>query len=85
MHDCVWSIGGMKLTKDKWSAWKETCPIDTLSTTNPTLTGMGSNLVILGERPATVKPSHGTALIVLYNPEFYHVTEHAMYIKCMSS
>ena len=51
---------------------------DTLSTTNPTWTGPGSNPGLRGERPVTNRLSHGTASSVLPNrcvqkkmPTFY--------------
>jgi hypothetical protein len=51
----------MKLTGENRSARGKTCPIATLSTTNPTWTDPGSNLGLRGERPATNRLSHGTA------------------------
>jgi hypothetical protein len=47
--------------KPKYSGEK-TCPIATLSTTNPTWTDPGSNPGLRGGRPATNRLSHGTAL-----------------------
>jgi hypothetical protein len=38
------------------------CPIATLSTTNPTWTDLGANMSLCGERPATNRLSHDTAL-----------------------
>jgi hypothetical protein len=38
-----------------------TCPSATLSTTNPTWTGPGSNPGLRGGRLAANRPSHGTA------------------------
>jgi hypothetical protein len=40
----------------------ETCPSATLSTTDPTWTYLRSNPVLRGERPATNRLNHGTAL-----------------------
>jgi hypothetical protein len=44
-----------------------TCPNATLSTTNPTWTDPGSNPDLRGERQATDRLSHGTAI-----PRSYH-------------
>jgi hypothetical protein len=52
----------MKLTGENRSTRGKTCSRATLSTTNPTLTDPGSNPGLLGERPATNRLSHGTAL-----------------------
>jgi hypothetical protein len=46
--------------KPKYSG--KTCPSATLSTTNPTWTDPESNPGLRGERPATNRLSHGTAL-----------------------
>jgi hypothetical protein len=53
----------MKLTRENRSAREKTRPIATLSTTSPTLTDPGSNPGLRGERPATNRLSHGTALL----------------------
>jgi hypothetical protein len=55
----------MKLTGENRSARGETCPSATFSTTNPTGTNPGSNPGLRGERPATNRLSHGTAISVL--------------------
>jgi hypothetical protein len=52
----------MKLTGENRSTRGETCPSTTLSTTNPTWTDPGSNPGLRGERSATNRLSHGTAL-----------------------
>jgi hypothetical protein len=52
----------MKLAGENRSTRRKTCHIATLSTTNPTWTDPESNLVLRGERPATNRLSHGTAL-----------------------
>jgi hypothetical protein len=52
----------MKLTGENRSTRGETCPSATLATTNPTWTDPGSNPDLRGERPATNRLSHGTAL-----------------------
>jgi hypothetical protein len=44
----------------------KTCPSATLSTTNPTWTGPGSNPGLRGGRPAVSRLSHGTALCPSY-------------------
>jgi hypothetical protein len=41
--------------------WEKTCTSATLSATNLTLTHLGSNLGLRGERPATDRLSDGTA------------------------
>jgi hypothetical protein len=48
----------------------KTCPSATLSTTNPTWTGLWSNPGLRGERSATNRLSHGTAL---WQPYHLHV------------
>jgi hypothetical protein len=53
----------MKLTEENRSTREKTCPSATLSTTNPTWIDPGSNPGLRGERPATNRLSHGTALI----------------------
>ena len=52
----------MKLTGENRSSRGKTCPSATLSTTNPTWTDPGSNPGLRGERPATNRLSHGTAM-----------------------
>jgi hypothetical protein len=56
----------MKLTEENRSTRGKTCPSATLSTTNPTRTDPGSNLGLRGERPATNRLSHDTALITTF-------------------
>jgi hypothetical protein len=51
----------MKLTGEIRSTRGKTCPIATLSTTNPTWTDPGSIPCLRAERPATNRLSHGTA------------------------
>jgi hypothetical protein len=58
----------MKLTGENRSTGGKTYPSATLSTTNPTWTDQGSNLGISGERPATNRLSHGTAICYIYLP-----------------
>jgi hypothetical protein len=55
----------MKLTGENRRTRGKTCPSATLSTTNPTCTGAGSNPGLRGERPATNRLSHGTAFLLL--------------------
>jgi hypothetical protein len=50
--------------KPKYSGGGGNCPSATLSTTNPTWTDPGSISGLRGERPATNRLSHGTALSV---------------------
>jgi hypothetical protein len=55
----------MKLTGENRSTPGQTCPSATLSTTNPTWTDPGSNPDLRGERPATNRLSHGTAMLLI--------------------
>jgi hypothetical protein len=52
----------MKLTGETRSTREETCPSATLSTTNLTRTDPGLNPGLRGEKPATNRLSHDTAL-----------------------
>jgi len=52
------SIGGMILIRGNRSTQTKTCPRVTLSTTNPTRTGLGSNPCLRDEKRAT-DPWHG--------------------------
>jgi hypothetical protein len=52
----------MKLTGENRSIRGKTCPSATLSTTNFTWTVPGSNPGLRGEKPATNRLSHGTAV-----------------------
>jgi hypothetical protein len=51
----------MTVTGENWSTGRETCPSGTLSTTDPTLTDLGSNRDLRGDRPATNRLSHDRA------------------------
>jgi hypothetical protein len=53
----------MTLTGKNGSTQGETYPSATLSTKNPTWTDPGWNPGLRGERPATNRLSHGTALL----------------------
>jgi hypothetical protein len=53
----------MKLTGENRSTREKTCPSATFSISNPTWTDPGSNPGLRGERPATNRLSHGTALM----------------------
>jgi hypothetical protein len=55
------------LTEENRSTQGKTCPSATLSTTNPTWTEPGSNPGLHGERPATNRLSHGTALVCRFH------------------
>jgi hypothetical protein len=52
----------MKLTGENRSTRGKTCSSATSSATNPTWTDPGSNPSVRGERPATNRLSHGTAM-----------------------
>jgi hypothetical protein len=63
----------MKLTGENRRTRGKTCPSATLSTTHPTWTDPGFNLGLRGERPATNRLSHGTAISYLNeNQKVYH-------------
>ena len=47
------------------STWRKFCPNATLSTTNPTQTGLGSKPGFRGEIPATDRLSHGTTCCII--------------------
>jgi hypothetical protein len=66
----------MKLTAENRSTRRKTCPSATLSTTNPTMTDPG----LRGERPATNRLSHGTALRFYYFSQNY-IVRHVCYIS----
>jgi hypothetical protein len=51
-----------EIDRGKPTIRRQTCPSATLSTTNVTWTDPGSNPGLRGERPATNRLSHGTAL-----------------------
>jgi hypothetical protein len=57
----------MKLTGETRSTRGETCPSANSSTTNPTWTDLRSNPGLRGDRPATNRLSHDTALSGLTN------------------
>jgi hypothetical protein len=74
MSDCVGSIDGMIVTRGNQSTRWNTCPSATLSTTNLTWTGLGSNPSLRGERPATNRLSHRTTWIVLKKTQVFCTT-----------
>jgi hypothetical protein len=59
--DCG-AIGGMSECQGKPKYSEKTCPIASLSTTNPTWLDAGSNSGRRGGKPATDRLSYGTAL-----------------------
>jgi hypothetical protein len=61
----------MKLTEENRSTPGKTFPNATFSTTNPTWTDPGSNPCLRGERPATNRLSHGTALLAVLFFRFF--------------
>jgi hypothetical protein len=63
-----WSTGGMKLTGENRSTRRKYCLSATLFTTNPTWTDPGSNPSLRGERPATNRLSHDTAMMYCDKP-----------------
>jgi hypothetical protein len=48
----VHSIGKMIMTEENSCTWRKICPSDTLSTINPTYTGLGSNPGPRGGKPS---------------------------------
>jgi hypothetical protein len=60
------SHGGIIFTGENRRTLRKTCPIATLSTTNPTWTDLGAKTGLRGERQATDRLSHGTAWIQAY-------------------
>jgi hypothetical protein len=54
-------FGGMRIGKVKPKYLDETCPNATLSPTNPTQPGMGSNPSRRGGKPAANRMTYGTA------------------------
>ena len=54
MNSCVWSTGGTD--RGKTSTSRETCASATLSTTDPTWTGLELNQDLRGKRPTTTGP-----------------------------
>jgi hypothetical protein len=61
IYEWVGSTGGMRMTGESQSTWRETCPIAILSTINTTWTDLGLNLVLQVVRAATNHMNHGTA------------------------
>jgi hypothetical protein len=59
----VWSIGEMALTGENRSTPRETCPVVTLSTINPTRTGLESN-------PGLRSEGRRITAIAMASPEF---------------
>jgi hypothetical protein len=59
----VWSIGGMIVVGKNQSTWNETRHSATLSTTNLTWAGLGSNRSLQVDRRATNSMSNGTAFL----------------------
>jgi hypothetical protein len=58
----IWSNDGMIMTGENRSTWRKTCPGATLATTNLTLTRLGFEPGLCGERTATDCPSHDNDL-----------------------
>ena len=63
MNEKAWSAGGMILTGGDGSTLRNTCCNVTPATTYPTWTGLGRNVDLNGDRPATKHLSHGTGII----------------------
>jgi len=51
MKEQAWTTGGMIVTGENWSIWRKTFPTATLSSTNPTNTGLGQNPGLCSQRP----------------------------------
>jgi hypothetical protein len=58
----VRGIGGITSTRETGSTQRKTFSNATLSTTNPTCSGLGSSPGLLRQTPATNRLSHGNAL-----------------------
>jgi hypothetical protein len=74
--------GGMKLTGENRSTRGKICHSATLSTTNPTWIDLGLNPGLRGERPATNRLSHGTAMSNTLIAFLYLLCSYI--IKCIS-
>lgn len=74
-------------TKEKWNTRRKNCPSATISTTNPTRTGLGSNPGLCSDRTATNRLNHSTALQIVANSwriDFLqHVTRQSS-CKCLT-
>jgi hypothetical protein len=73
MSECVRNIGGMMLTRKKWSTRKQTYTIAILPTTNLTWIGLGSNPGLRGDGPVTNHLNQGTALVVTAHNFLHHI------------
>jgi hypothetical protein len=60
MKEREWGTDEMILTGENSSTQRKICSTATLSTTNPSWTGLRLNLGLCGERPTPVSLSHGT-------------------------
>jgi hypothetical protein len=69
----AWSIFGTVLTGDNRSTQRRTCPSGTLSTTNPTWIGPGSNMCLRDERPCTDSLRHGTEFVKAWKTPTYYI------------
>ena len=58
----MWSFGIMELKRQNRSMWRQTYSGATLSVINQTLTGLGSNLSLRGERQVTNRQSNDTSV-----------------------
>jgi len=63
----------MIMTGENRRAWRQTCPSATISTTNPTWTGLGLNLSLCSDTPET---TYG--VIVLLRCDF-SIIQHAQF------
>jgi hypothetical protein len=55
----------MILTGEQRRTWRKICPCVTLSTTNPTWTGLGANQDLCSEKVATNRLGYGAKLLDL--------------------
>jgi hypothetical protein len=60
INEGIWSIDGMTVTGEIRCTRKTTCPIISLSTTDPTCPGLESNFSLYGDSQATYYLIHGT-------------------------
>jgi hypothetical protein len=65
---------GMILTGENLRTRRKICPSATLFSTNSIFTDPGANLGIRGEKPATNRLDHGTAIIFFRRGMFHVVT-----------
>ena len=81
----LWIFNGMILLGEIPSTWRKTCPIATLSTTNPTLSGLGLNLCIRTSKPETNNLEHEMASLLQCMQACTHIRTYACAYLCMNA